>query len=1137
MSSDFFSLFRRREPPVILQTEEAECGLACLAMCAAALGYETDLLMLRQRHPVSLKGTTLGRLVEIATDLKLNARAVRLEVEELSRLSLPCILHWELNHFVVLVEVNARGIVVNDPALGRRQYSMEEVGKRFSGVAMELSPRADFQPKVERTRLDLRAFFDNQPGLASAFTQVLLLSLALESFGILLPLINQWLIDDVVVTGDLNLLIVLSVAIFLLLVTLTVTRMLRGWVLLAASITWNLRTSSSVFQHLVRLPVSFFEKRHVGDVLSRFRSVDEIQGTISGNFIETILDGLMAVIALTMMVIYSPKLAGIAVLAGIGYVLVRFAMFGRYRAATEERIVRSATRDSFLYETLRGIPAIKFFSQIGWQVAGWMNRQVAVYNATIVTRKLDLVYQGANGLIRALENSLILFLTIGMILEKSYTIGMMIAFLAFKEQFLTRVVALADRLARFRLLRLQAERLSDIVLTEPENEQPLADHMRIDRDGPIEIELRGVSFRYAPGEDEVIRNISFKLTTTDSIAIVGPSGCGKSTLMKIVSGVLKPEEGEVLVNGIPVSSIGTATYRSLIGTVMQEDHLFSGSIFDNISMFDSAPDDERVALAAKRAMIHDDIVIMPMGYQSLVGGMGTNLSGGQKQRILLARALYKEPRFLFLDEYTSMLDYDTEMAVQNSLASLPIGRFVITHRRRNLLPQDRVFVVWEGGILPGHEFDRMFTRLGDPTAAARHGAGSKGTALKVVFASELGGALGHLTRQVPIALQLRRRGHEMLFGVRDPSAAEALLAPHRLAWVAAPRPVLTRSLAEHTMVYADILAEAGFAEPEALLAVVRAWTDIFRNAGADVVVCDHSPAAQLAARLAGLPTVQIGTGFELPPEGDALPVLRTWDAAAAGKRAGVEAGLLEAIRHVCEQSGRPPLARLADLYATDAPLLLTIPEADCFAPRASGRYLGPIHDVAFGRKFDWPAGNRRIFAYLRPEYLRGRESLHAVLDGLAKSGAAVLAYVPGAEDDTVAAYTTESMRVLREPVRLASVLGDADLAVSNAGNAVLNLCLLSGVPMLLLPFHFEQRLAALRAESTGAVRWILNDAVVASFGPVLTEMLGSGVYSAQARAVAKRNAGYNVDRVVATVADIVEAVAVPGGDATDARHP
>ena len=282
------------------------------------------------------------------------------------------------------------------------------------------------------------------------------------------------------------------------------------------------------------------------------------------------------------------------------------------------------------------------------------------------------------------------------------------------QQFLGRIVALADRLMRFRLLRLQAERLSDIVLTEPEAEQPPVDAMRLDRDGPLTIEVRNVSFRYAPGEENVIRNMSFKLSTSDSVAIVGPSGCGKSTLMKIVSGVLTPEEGEVLINGLPIERVGTANYRALIGTVMQEDYLFSGSIFDNISMFDSAPDEEQVIHAARQARIHDDIAVMPMAYQSLVGGMGSNLSGGQKQRILLARALYKQPRFLFLDEYTSMLDYDTEMAVQHSLASLPMGRFVITHRRRNLLAQDRVYVVWEGGLMPGEEFDRMFTSLADP---------------------------------------------------------------------------------------------------------------------------------------------------------------------------------------------------------------------------------------------------------------------------------------------------------------------------------------------------------------------------------------------------------------------------------------
>ena len=712
----FFSVFGRTETPVILQTEEAECGLACLAMCAGAFGYQTDLLVLRQRHPVSMKGTTLARMVEVAADLKLNSRAVRLELDELPKLSTPCILHWDLNHFVVLLSADARGISVIDPALGKRQYAMSEVGKRFSGVALELSPRADFQPKVEKTRLDLRAFFQNQPGLLSAFFQVMLLSLSLEAFGILMPLLNQWLIDDVIVTSDANLLIVLSVAAFLLLVTMTATRLLRSWVLMAASMSWNLRSSSAVFQHMIRLPSSFFEKRHVGDVLSRFRAVDEIQSTISSNFIETVLDGLMAVIALCVMLVYSVKLTGIAVLAAAGYVLVRFAMFARYRAATEERIVRSATRDSFLYETLRGIPTIKFFSQIGWQVAGWMNRQVAVYNATVKLRRLDLFYQALNGFIGALETSLILFLTIGMILENQYTIGMMVAFLAFKSQFLGRVVALADRLARFRLLRLQGERLADIVLTEPEAEREPADHLRIDRDGPMQIEVKNVSFRYAPGEDEVISNVSLTLGAGQSVAIVGPSGCGKSTLMKIVTGALSPDSGQVLLNGMPIERLGASTYRSLIGTVMQEDFLFSGSIFDNICMFDGAPDDARVVEAARQAMIHDDIAAMPMGYQSLIGGMGTNLSGGQKQRILLARALYKQPRFLFLDEYTSMLDYETEMKVQASLASLPIGRFVITHRRRNLLPGDQVFVVWEGGLMPGEEFDRMFSALGNAPA-------------------------------------------------------------------------------------------------------------------------------------------------------------------------------------------------------------------------------------------------------------------------------------------------------------------------------------------------------------------------------------------------------------------------------------
>lgn len=714
---NFFSLRLNKEPPVILQTQEAECGLAALAMCAAAFGYETDLLALRRRHEISGKGTTLARLLEIAADMKMHGRAVRAELRELGHLKTPCILHWELSHFVVLVKADRTGIVVNDPALGRRRYSMEETGKRFSGVALELTPRADFVKKEEKTQLDLRAFFTGQRGVVGAFAQVLLLSLVLESYSILAPLLNQWLIDDVLVTNDANLLLVLVAGVALLTVTTTLTRLLRSWILLAATISWNLQSSANVFMHMIRLPVSFFDKRHVGDVSSRFNAVNEIQSTISTNFIETILDGVMATVALVMMFTYSITLGWLVVGAGCMYGAVRFFMFSRYRRATEEAIVRRASRDSYFYETLRGIPAIKFFSQVGWRVTGWMNQQTEVANATVTTRKLDLVYQAANGAINALERGLILYLMAMMILNKQFTIGMMIAFLAYKEQFLGRIVTLVERLARFRLLRLQGERLADIVLSEPEPFGEIADRTRLDAKGPITIEVKNVSFRYAPGEDQVLKNVNLTLTPNDSIAIVGPSGCGKSTLIKIMTGILEPEEGEVLINGLPLAKIGVETYRALIGTMMQDDYLFSGSIFDNISMFDGEPDMERVIEAAKLAIIHDDIAVMPMGYQSLVGGIGSNISGGQKQRILLARALYKRPRFLFLDEYTSMLDYETEMKVQESLASLPIGRFVVTHRRRNLLPGDVVYVVWEHALLPGREFDVMFTKLGQPKPA------------------------------------------------------------------------------------------------------------------------------------------------------------------------------------------------------------------------------------------------------------------------------------------------------------------------------------------------------------------------------------------------------------------------------------
>jgi ATP-binding cassette subfamily B protein RaxB len=691
---------RRSAAPLILQSEAAECGLACLAMVACAHGLDTDLLTLRRRFELSSRGATLARLMEIAEQMGLANRAVRLELEELPQLATPCVLHWDLNHFVVLIKADARRITIHDPAVGERTLTMKEASPHFTGVALELAPSQAFQKKQDRTPFDLRVLFTGQRGLWRAFTQMVLLSLVLEVFAILMPMLSQWVIDDVVVSRDAPLLTVLALSTFLLAAMSLATRLLRGWVVLGASVAWKTASSTDVFRYLLRLPLSYFDKRHTGDVMSRFASVGHIQDTVTNHLVEAVLDGIVSLVTLGLMFAYSPMLAGIVMAVALAYTAVRFAVFKPYRQAAEELIVREANAQTFLMETLRGVSAIKFFAKPGWRVGGWMNQQVAMVNAQVRQQRISMLHQGINGVIGAVEQSLVLYLAARMIIDERFSIGMLVAFMAYKAQFLQRASELLERVINLRLLRLQGERLADIVLSTPEAPSPAhaSDSIQSQASVSMSLALRGVTFRYAAGEEPVLDDVSLTVQTGQAVAIVGPSGCGKSTLLKVLSGQVTPESGEVLLNGVPMARLGSEAFRSVLGTVFQDDQLFSCSIFDNIAMNDVQASPEKVIEAARLACIHDDIAHMPMGYQTLVGGMGATLSGGQKQRILLARALYKKPRFLLLDEYTSHLDFDTEAHVQRSINALGCGRFIITHRQHSLSPGDEIHALDRGKL-------------------------------------------------------------------------------------------------------------------------------------------------------------------------------------------------------------------------------------------------------------------------------------------------------------------------------------------------------------------------------------------------------------------------------------------------------
>jgi ATP-binding cassette subfamily B protein RaxB len=694
-----FSLARRT--PIILQTEVAECGLACLAMVAGRHGHRVDLPTLRSRHVVSLKGSTLTDLMRVAGAMDLAPRPLRLDMQHLRELQLPCVLHWDFNHFVVLVRVRADGVVLHDPALGRRDLPLAEFSKHFTGVALELRPTPAFAPRVERHRVPLGSWLGGTPGLARSLAQVLALALALQVFAVVAPFHMQWIVDHALVARDRDLVAVLGIGFMLLALVNTGVTALRAWLLVVLGTTLNLQLATRLFRHLIRLPMAWFDKRHVGDVLSKFSALDTIQRTLTAGFLEALIDGVMTLVTLAMMLLYSPRLTAVALVAAGLYAGLRFGLYRPLRLATEEQIVLGARQHSHFLESVRGMQCLKLFAKEEQRAAAWQNLAVDEYNAGIRVKRLGLLYQALNGLLFGLENAVTLWIGGLLVLDTAqsggFSAGMLLAFVAYKAQFVQRIAALIENGLQLRMLGLHAERVGDIVTSAPEaaddgcgaaSAEPLAGSLT----------LRGVAFRYGAADPLVLQGLDLTVEAGESIAIVGPSGCGKTTLMKLMLGLLEPTAGSIEVGGHALSQIGLRRYRESVASVMQDDQLFAGSIADNIAFLEAQADGAWIEACARMASVHDDIAAMPMQYSTLVGDMGTVLSGGQKQRILLARALYRRPRMLFLDEATSHLDVARERAVNEAVRKLALTRIIVAHRPETIASADRVVVLGGGRI-------------------------------------------------------------------------------------------------------------------------------------------------------------------------------------------------------------------------------------------------------------------------------------------------------------------------------------------------------------------------------------------------------------------------------------------------------
>jgi ATP-binding cassette subfamily B protein RaxB len=686
--------FKRKSLPVLRQSGAAECGLVCIAMVMHYHGNKTSLSSLRKRFPFSMAGATLLDLIRIADEMSLNSRPLKAPLNALGKLQTPCILHWDLKHFVVLKQVTRAGVTIHDPAKGDQFFSFEQASQSYTGIALELVPSIEFKQNTQQEKLSIRQLWQKAHGLKRSLSLILTLSFVMQLFVLAMPFYAQLVIDDVLLTDDSHLLNVLAIGFCFVYGMRVITQVVRSYAMMHLSNQLSFQMTVNVFRHLLKLPNHYFFTRHIGDIISRFSSIRQIKDILTTGIITAIVDGFMAIGLLIMMLVYSPTLTFVVLAAVACYLAMRLAYFKPMREVTQKDIVAKADENTNFMETVKAIKGIKLFAKEPDRMNLWQNKYAHVINQGIKLEKLNISFKAVNELLFGAEFILVIFIGAGLIMADAFSVGMLIAFIAYKDAFLKNAFNLVEKLIEFKMLDLHLERISDVVFTEVE-QQGIFNPKAV----PIsQVACQDLSYRYSSNENFVFKNLSLQVSKGEFIAITGPSGCGKTTLLNLLMAVLEPTYGEVLIDDQSLKEYGIANFRHQMAAVTQDDQLLSGSIGENISFFSQQIDQDWLEQCAKMAAVYDDIMAMPMKFEAIIGDMGAALSGGQKQRVLLARALYKRPNILFLDEATSHLDHKTESMVNQAVKALNITRIVIAHRRETIVAADRILSIENGNV-------------------------------------------------------------------------------------------------------------------------------------------------------------------------------------------------------------------------------------------------------------------------------------------------------------------------------------------------------------------------------------------------------------------------------------------------------
>jgi ATP-binding cassette subfamily B protein RaxB len=661
-----------------------------MAMVASYHCGATSLLALRRRFPNSLRGVTLRNLISLAEELGFSVRTLRAEPVHLGKISTPAILHWDLSHFVVLRSIQGGKAVIHDPARGRRKMTLTDLSEHFTGIALEIIPTSQSTQRLKTPRLPLSTIIPSAARASRGIYALLSYSVALELLALLAPLYLQFAADRLAEQWNIHFIEMLAVVFAALALWRSAFNLLRTWTVAHFRAILTQHAGAAIFSHLIRLPLTFFDGRNMGDILSRVGSLERIQNAVSADAIATVMDGVMSVLTLALMFLYSIKLAVIGVIVATVVAIVRIWQFRALRVRTEDWLIARAAENTHLLETLRGIQTIKTYGAEAARERGWEVRLGARLESQLSRARLLGISQSLQQGLTSVGDVVVVWIGAVLVHRGSMSIGMLFAFAAYYSQFSSRANGLASEGVQLSMVKLHLERLSDILLSDKDERFAKSQAVRADLESKVSLHVNNLSYQYDPSSPMLFENLSFSLCPGNSLCIVGPSGCGKSTLIKLLLALLEPVTGEISINGIDILRLHPSVYRKYIGAVTEADQLFQGTIAENISFFSDNSDISLIRWAANLAAIDRDISSLPMGYESIIGDMGTFLSEGQKQRLLLARAIYRRPSFLLLDEPTSHLDVKTESEVMQGIEELDATRIIVAHRPETIQYADSV---------------------------------------------------------------------------------------------------------------------------------------------------------------------------------------------------------------------------------------------------------------------------------------------------------------------------------------------------------------------------------------------------------------------------------------------------------------